>query len=108
MFMIINLKGNIIVIVNGKVLLDEVIPFFRNSFNVRPASLKGKKWNWMRKSFKKVFTVKKVLKNTQGSWLLEKVEHLVSDINIREKLQILMYLGIYEMTQKSFKIDWIL
>ena len=35
--------GRIILIVNGKVLLDEVIPFFRNSSNVRPTSLKGKK-----------------------------------------------------------------
>ena len=35
-------KGHIIVIVNGKVLLDEVVSFFRNSYNVRPTSLQGK------------------------------------------------------------------
>ena len=35
-------KGNIIVIVNGKVLIDEVISFFINSYNVRPTSLQGK------------------------------------------------------------------
>ena len=29
--------------VNGKVLLDEVISFFRNSYIVRPTSLEGKK-----------------------------------------------------------------
>ena len=34
-------KGNIIVIVNGKVLLEEVILFFKNSYNVRPNSLQG-------------------------------------------------------------------
>ena len=34
-------KGNIIVIVNGKVLLEEVILFFKNSYNIRPNSLQG-------------------------------------------------------------------
>ena len=37
-------KGNIIVVVNGKVLLEEEISFFRNSYNVRPTSLQGKKY----------------------------------------------------------------
>ena len=36
-------KGHIVVIVNGKVLHDEVIPYFKNSYNVRPTSLQGKK-----------------------------------------------------------------
>ena len=35
-------EGNIIVIVNGEVLHDDVIPFFKNSENVRPTSLQGK------------------------------------------------------------------
>ena len=34
--------GRIILIVNGKVLLDEEISFFENSYNVRPTSLQGK------------------------------------------------------------------
>ena len=29
--------------VNGMVLLDEVVPFFRNSDKIRPTSLQGKK-----------------------------------------------------------------
>ena len=29
--------------VNGMVLLDEVVPFFRNSYKIRPTSLQGKK-----------------------------------------------------------------
>ena len=37
------IKGNIIVVVNGKVLLDEEISFFKNSYSDRPTSLKGKK-----------------------------------------------------------------
>ena len=35
-------EGNIIVIVNGQVLHDDVISFFKNSENVRPTSLQGK------------------------------------------------------------------
>ena len=35
-------EGNIIVIVNGQVLHDDVISFFKNSKNVRPTSLQGK------------------------------------------------------------------
>ena len=37
------IEGQIIVIINGKVLLDEVVPFFRNSDKIRPTSLQGKK-----------------------------------------------------------------
>ena len=36
-----NFLGNIIVIVNGKVLLDKVVSFFRNSYKVKPMSLQG-------------------------------------------------------------------
>ena len=35
-------EGNIIVVVNGELLHDDVIPFFKNSENVRPTSLQGK------------------------------------------------------------------
>ena len=43
LFMITTLmfKGIITLIVNGKVLLDEVISFFKSSYNVRPLSLEG-------------------------------------------------------------------
>ena len=37
----LSLLGNYIVVVNGEVLLDEVIPFFINSTYLKPASLKG-------------------------------------------------------------------
>ena len=37
-------KGNIIIIVNGKILIDEVISFFINSYDVRPLSLQGRKY----------------------------------------------------------------
>ena len=46
---IILFKGKIIVVVNGKVLLDEEISFFKNSYSYRPTSLKGKK-SFKRKS----------------------------------------------------------
>ena len=42
-----NFKGNIIVIVNGKILLDEMVSFFKDSFNVRPTSLQSKKHNFL-------------------------------------------------------------
>ena len=42
-------KGHITVVINGKILLDEEISFFRNSYNVRPMSLAGKKKDKIRK-----------------------------------------------------------
>ena len=37
-------KGNITVFVNGKILLDEMVSFFKDSYNVRPTSLRSKKY----------------------------------------------------------------
>ena len=37
-------EGHVTVIVNGRVLTDEVISFFQNSYNDRPTSLEGKEY----------------------------------------------------------------
>ena len=37
-------KGHIIVMINGKILLDEMVLFFKDSSNMRPTSLQSKKY----------------------------------------------------------------
>ena len=37
-------KGHIKVMVNGKILLDDIVLFFKDSYNVRPTSLQSKKY----------------------------------------------------------------
>ena len=66
--------------VNGKILLDEMVLFFKDSYNVRPTSLQSKKYLYFH-----IDTFYHENLKYQGSLLLEKVEKLVSGINIKEK-----------------------